>query len=53
MGLGVTGVKGIHSSVYRPPDGQSVWRTERLKSVPSQFVHEDSGDWDKWLNPVL
>ena len=34
-------------------DGLVEMFNKTLKSMPRKFVHEDSRNWDKWLDPLL
>ncbi|KAK5854605.1 hypothetical protein PBY51_004785 [Eleginops maclovinus] len=48
------GVRSIRTSVYHPQTDGLVERFNKtLKNMVRKFVHEDSRNWDKWLDPLL
>ena len=48
------GVCSIRTSVCHPQTDGLVERFNRtLKNMILKFVHEDSHNWDKWLDPLL
>uniref|UniRef100_A0A671TSD1 ribonuclease H n=1 Tax=Sparus aurata TaxID=8175 RepID=A0A671TSD1_SPAAU len=48
------GVHSIQTSVYHPQtDGLVELFNKTLKNMIRKFVHEDSCNWDKWLDPLL
>ncbi|XP_051509646.1 uncharacterized protein LOC127415117 [Myxocyprinus asiaticus] len=47
-------IKSIHTSVYHPQTDGLVERFNKtLKNMIRKFVHDDSRNWDKWLDPLL
>ena len=50
---GLLGIKSIRTSVYQPQTDGLVKRFKTLKSMLRKFVHEDSPNCDKWLDPLL
>ena len=51
---GLLGIKSIRNSVYHPQtDGLVECLNKTLKSMIRKFVHEDSRNWDRWLDPLL
>ncbi|XP_059210478.1 uncharacterized protein LOC131989303 [Centropristis striata] len=51
---GLLGIKSIRTSVYHPQTDGLVERLNKtLKSMIRKFVHDDSPNWDKWLDPLL
>ena len=48
------GVHSIRTSVYHPQTDGLVERFNKtLKNMVRKFVHEDSRNWDNWLDPLL
>ncbi|KAI5617023.1 hypothetical protein C0J50_23276 [Silurus asotus] len=48
------GIKSIRTSVYHPQTDGLVERFNRtLKNMIRKFVHGDTRNWDKWLEPLL
>ena len=48
------GVCSIRTSVYHPQTDSLVERfSKTLKNMIRKVMHEDSGNWDKWLDPLL
>ena len=48
------GVRSIRTSVYHPQTDGLVERFNKtLKNMIRKFVHDDSRNWDKWLDPLL
>ncbi len=48
------GIKSIRTSVYHPQTDGLVERFNRtLKTMIRKFVHEDTKNWDRWLEPLL
>ena len=51
---GLLGIKSIRTSVYHPQMDSLVERLNKtLKSMIRKFVHKDSRNWDRWLDPLL
>ena len=51
---GLLGIKSIRTSVYHPQTDGLVERLNKtLKSMIRKFVHKDSRNWDRWLDPLL
>ena len=51
---GLLGIKSIRTSVYHPQTDGLVERLNKtLKSMIRKFVHEDSSNWDRWIDPLL
>ena len=47
-------IRSIWTSMYHPQtDGMVEWFNKMLKKKICKFMHEDSGNWDKWLGPLL
>ncbi|XP_051529229.1 uncharacterized protein LOC127426442 [Myxocyprinus asiaticus] len=47
-------IKLIRTSVYHPQTDGLVERFNKtLKNMIRKFVHDDSRNWDKWLDPLL
>ncbi len=48
------GIKSIYTCVYHPQTDRLVERFNRtLKTMTRKLVHEDTKNWDKWLEPLL
>ena len=51
---GLLGIKSIRTIVYHPQTDGLVERLNKtLKSMIRKFVHKDSRNWDRWLDPLL
>ncbi len=48
------GIKSIYTCIYHPQTDRLVERFNRtLKTMTRKLVHEDTKNWDKWLEPLL
>ena len=51
---GLLGIKSSRTSVYHPQtDGLVEHLNKTLNSMIRKFVHKDSRNWDRWLDPLL